>query len=70
MPQKTHEDLVRSVVLNSDLVISGSYDHTVKVWDRNTGALIADLAGGHTGRIFCVGFDHSKVCFVLPRLVA
>lgn len=29
--QKTHEDLVRSVVLNSDFVVSGSYDHTVKV---------------------------------------
>ncbi|EKM55022.1 uncharacterized protein PHACADRAFT_255327 [Phanerochaete carnosa HHB-10118-sp] len=61
VPQKTHEDLVRSVVLNSDFVISGSYDHTVKVWDRSTGALVADLAGGHTGRIFCVGFDHSKI---------
>ncbi|GJE96413.1 F-box/WD repeat-containing protein [Phanerochaete sordida] len=61
VPQKTHEDLVRSVVLNADFVVSGSYDHTVKVWDRHTGALVADLAGGHTGRIFCVGFDHSKI---------
>ena len=31
IPQKTHEDLVRSVVLNDDFVVSGSYDHTVKV---------------------------------------
>lgn len=31
--QKTHEDLVRSVVLNSDFVVSGSYDHTVKASD-------------------------------------
>ncbi|KIP07795.1 hypothetical protein PHLGIDRAFT_105153 [Phlebiopsis gigantea 11061_1 CR5-6] len=61
LAQKTHEDLVRSVVLNTDFVVSGSYDHTVKVWDRETGTLVADLAGGHIGRIFCVGFDHSKI---------
>lgn len=32
-----------------------------QVWDRKTGALVADLNGGHTGRIFCVGFDCTKV---------
>lgn len=31
VPQTTHKDLVRSVVLNQDFVVSGSYDHTVKV---------------------------------------
>ncbi|KAI1791707.1 WD40 repeat-like protein [Ganoderma leucocontextum] len=59
--RRAHEDLVRSVALNSDLVVSGSYDFTVKVWDRTTGALVADLAGGHTGRIFCIGFDCTKI---------
>ncbi|RPD71514.1 WD40 repeat-like protein [Lentinus tigrinus ALCF2SS1-7] len=59
--RRAHEDLVRSVALNSEVVVSGSYDFTVKVWDRQTGALIADLAGGHTGRIFCVGFDCTKI---------
>jgi WD40 repeat protein len=38
VPQTMHEDLVRSVVLNSDFVVSGSYDHTVKV------SSIADIA--------------------------
>ena len=33
----------------------------LKVWDRKTGALVADLTGGHTGRIFCIGFDSKKV---------
>lgn len=32
-----------------------------QVWDRKTGALVADLTGGHMGRIFCVGFDCTKV---------
>lgn len=58
---RAHEDLVRTVALNNDFVITGSYDHTIKVWDRKTGAFVADLSGGHSGRIFCVGFDCSKV---------
>ena len=58
---RAHEDLVRTVALNTDFVITGSYDHTIKVWDRKTGALVADLTGGHSGRIFCIGFDCTKV---------
>ncbi|KAJ3483182.1 hypothetical protein NLI96_g6494 [Meripilus lineatus] len=67
---RAHEDLVRTVALNSDFVITGSYDHTIKVWDRKTGAFVADLSGGHSGRIFCVGFDCSKVrfCFVTLQI--
>ncbi|KAJ7137907.1 WD40-repeat-containing domain protein [Mycena epipterygia] len=56
-----HADLVRSVALGEDFVLSGSYDLTIKVWDRKTGALVADLTGGHTGRIFCIGFDCTKI---------
>ena len=78
-----HGDLVRSVALGEDFVLSGSYDLSIKVcweispssgmgifdididsfqvWDRKTGALVADLTGGHTGRIFCIGFDSTKV---------
>ncbi|KAK0211243.1 WD40 repeat-like protein [Desarmillaria ectypa] len=56
-----HGDLVRSVALGDDFVMSGSYDLTIKVWDRKTGALVADLSGGHTGRIFCIGFDCTKI---------
>lgn len=56
-----HGDLVRSVALGSEFVISGSYDLTIKVWDRATGTLVADLTGGHTGRIFCIAFDHTKI---------
>ena len=73
-----HDDLVRSVALGSEFVVSGSYDLTIKVrndssvvrdnalnphqvWERATGTLVADLKGGHTGRIFCVAFDPTKV---------
>ncbi|KAF5373847.1 hypothetical protein D9758_000963 [Tetrapyrgos nigripes] len=56
-----HSDLVRSVAFGEDFVLSGSYDSSIKVWDRKTGALVADLTGGHTGRIFSVGFDCTKI---------
>lgn len=59
--QCAHGDLVRNVALNADLVVSGSYDFSVKIWDRKAGHLVADLVGGHTGRIFSVGFDCTKV---------
>ncbi|KAJ3776766.1 F-box/WD repeat-containing protein 11 [Lentinula raphanica] len=56
-----HRDLVRSVAFGDEFVLSGSYDLSIKVWDRRTGALVADLSGGHTGRIFCIGSDCTKV---------
>ncbi|KAG1858026.1 WD40 repeat-like protein, partial [Suillus subalutaceus] len=59
--QERHTHLVRSVALGEEFAVSGSYDLTIKVWDRKTGALVADLNGGHTGRIFCVGFDCTKI---------
>ena len=59
-----HAGLVRSVCMNEEWVVSGSYDSTVKVWNRKTGAFICDLTGGHTGRIFGVGFDCTKVVSV------
>ena len=33
----------------------------LKVWDRATGELVADLMGGHNGKICCVGSDSTKV---------
>jgi len=32
-----------------------------QVWDRATGNLIADLKGGHNGKVFCVAADCTKV---------
>ncbi|KAH6894967.1 F-box/WD repeat-containing protein 11 [Coprinopsis sp. MPI-PUGE-AT-0042] len=60
-PQCMHGNLVRTVSLGDDFVLSGSYDLTIKVWDRKTGAMVADLTGGHTGRIFCIDFDCTKI---------
>ncbi|EUC53843.1 F-box/WD repeat protein 1A [Rhizoctonia solani AG-3 Rhs1AP] len=60
-PRVGHKDLVRTVAMNRDFVVSGSYDETIKVWDRQTGALLGDLTGGHTGRVFGIVFDSTKI---------
>ncbi|KAF8136554.1 WD40-repeat-containing domain protein [Boletus edulis] len=56
-----HSHPVRSVAVGDEFAVSGSYDCTVKVWDRTTGALVVDLTSGHTGRIFCVAQDSTKI---------
>lgn len=50
--------------MNGEWVVSGSYDSTVKVWNRKTGAFVGDLAGGHIGRVFGIGFDCTKIVSV------
>ena len=42
----------------------------LQVWDRETGSLVADLSGRHDGRVFCVGFDCTKVSMSLFVLVS
>ena len=59
-----HTGLVRSVCMNEEWIVSGSYDSIVKIWNRKTGAFIGDLTGGHTGRVFGVGFDCTKIVSV------
>ncbi|KAJ9120835.1 hypothetical protein QFC22_002769 [Naganishia vaughanmartiniae] len=59
--KKGHTDLVRSLWLGQDVVFSGSYDSKLKAWNRHTGLLVKDLPDLHTGRIFSVVGDKTKV---------
>ncbi|ORY26513.1 WD40-repeat-containing domain protein [Naematelia encephala] len=56
-----HRDLVRSVFCTNGMVFSGSYDSTIKIWDRETAECIGDLSGAHVGRVFSVVADRTKV---------
>nr|XP_018266223.1 uncharacterized protein I303_00196 [Kwoniella dejecticola CBS 10117]OBR88381.1 hypothetical protein I303_00196 [Kwoniella dejecticola CBS 10117] len=56
-----HIDLVRTVHMGEKVVVSGSYDSKVKVWDRSSGQHLMDLSGAHTGRIFSVISDKYKI---------
>lgn len=63
-----HRGLVRSVALGKLWALTASYDQTIKVWDKETGTLLADLTGAHSGRIFCVSSSDTKVRNVLIGL--
>lgn len=58
-----HTMLVRCVRFNSQYVVSGSYDNTVRVWDFNTGKQLLVLQGpqGHQNRVFRLQFDDVKI---------
>lgn len=43
-----------------NLIVSGSFDHTVKIWDSETGKCLHTLEG-HTGYICSVCFSNEIV---------
>ncbi len=53
-----HTDDVRSVALSADgrVALSGSDDHTVRLWDTETGQELRRLEG-HTGPVSCVALS-------------
>jgi small GTP-binding protein len=58
-----HADSVLSVAWSSDqrLVLSGSGDKTMRLWDMETGCCLR-VFEGHTGELYCVAFsaDHRR----------
>lgn len=54
-----HEYQVRSVAFSSDgrRVVSGSNDKTVRIWDAETGELVAGPFVGHSESVNCVAFS-------------
>ncbi|WRT63281.1 uncharacterized protein IL334_000184 [Kwoniella shivajii] len=56
-----HSDLIRTVYMGENIVVSGSYDSRVKIWDRSSGQHLIDLSGAHTGRVFSVVGDKLKI---------
>ena len=56
---KAHTSYVRSVAFNHDgtMIVSGSGDNTIRVWDVSTGVCLSTLKG-HTGDINSVAFNH------------
>ncbi|KAG8988602.1 hypothetical protein FRB94_000572 [Tulasnella sp. JGI-2019a] len=51
-----HSGPVSCLAMSPDgmTIVSGSYDHTVRLWDAQTGAAIGKAMEGHTGPISCV----------------
>ncbi|KAK5112731.1 hypothetical protein LTR62_003829 [Meristemomyces frigidus] len=57
---KGHTNGVMCVQFDDNVIMSGSYDSTVKVWDVNTGEELRTLRG-HTSGVRCLQFDDKKV---------
>jgi serine/threonine protein kinase len=53
-----HSDLVRTVAISPDgqLLASGSYDRTIKLWSLRTGEVLHTLIG-HTNRVSCLAIS-------------
>ncbi|CEG64775.1 hypothetical protein RMATCC62417_01692 [Rhizopus microsporus] len=54
-----HRDSVRAVASHEHMIVSGSYDNTVRVWDIRTGRLIHVLEG-HLQRVYSVVIDPDR----------
>ena len=55
-----HTNGVMCLQFDDNVLISGSYDSTVKVWDVNTGEELRTLKG-HTSGIRCLQFNDTKL---------
>lgn len=59
-----HNQSVRSVSAYGNLIVSGSYDTTVRVWDLLQNANCVQVLAGHTDRIYSTVLDfHKKICY-------
>jgi F-box and WD-40 domain protein 1/11 len=55
-PEEGHGECVYSLQFNSQYLVSGSRDRTLKVWDMNTRRCLRTLAK-HRGSVLCLQFD-------------
>jgi WD40 repeat protein len=55
-----HANTIGCLVVDGDSIISGSWDNTIKIWDKNTGNCIQTLQG-HTAPIQCLVVDGDSI---------
>ena len=54
-----HHHSVRAIAAHADTLVSGSYDHSVRVWQISTGETLHRLQG-HTQKVYSVVLDHRR----------
>jgi WD40 repeat protein len=65
-PLEGHEDWVRSVAFSPDgkHIVSESGDHTIQLWDAETGDMLQPPLEGHEGWVLSVAFSPDGKCIV------
>lgn len=59
-----HSQSVRSVSGHGNIIISGSYDSTVRVWDLMDNGSCRHILTGHHDRVYSTAMDfESKICY-------
>ena len=60
-----HSGYITSIAVSGNTIVSGSYDKTVKIWNRTTGKYEATLE--HSGLIRCVGIYENDIVSVCEK---
>ena len=55
-----HSSTVRCMAMSDNLVVSGSRDNTLRLWNLTTGECL-DVLQGHVAAVRCVCFDGKKI---------
>ncbi|KAI0393566.1 WD40 repeat-like protein [Xylariaceae sp. FL0594] len=56
-PEEGHNECIYSIQFNSDYLVSGSRDRTLRIWDLRTRRLVRPPLAGHNGSVLCLQFD-------------
>lgn len=54
-----HHNSVRAIAAHGDTLVSGSYDHTVRLWKISTGETVHRLSG-HNEKVYSVVLDQTR----------
>ncbi|KAK1990916.1 WD domain-containing protein [Colletotrichum falcatum] len=55
--EEGHQECIYSLQYDSDYLVSGSRDKTIRIWSMHTRRLLRKPLEGHTGSVLCLQFD-------------
>jgi F-box and WD-40 domain protein 1/11 len=56
-PEEGHHECIYSLQYNSQYLVSGSRDRTIRIWDLQTRRLVRPPLAAHGGSVLCLQFD-------------